>query len=73
MVSGKRWGGTWFLKYAGAHIPHFRNSVEKLAGLNWTTFFTHNLLPVTLGNIVGGALLVAGVYWFVYRVRPAQP
>lgn len=47
-------------------------SAEKLAGLNWTTFFTHNLLPVTLGNIVGGALLVAGMYWFVYRVRPSQ-
>jgi len=27
---------------------------------------THNLIPVTLGNIVGGTLLVAGVYWFAY-------
>ena len=25
-----------------------------------------NLIPVTLGNIVGGTLLVAGVYWFIY-------
>ena len=25
-----------------------------------------NLVPVTLGNIVGGTLLAAGVYWFVY-------
>ncbi len=25
-----------------------------------------NLVPVTLGNIVGGAGLVGGVYWFVY-------
>jgi formate transporter len=24
-------------------------------------------LPVTIGNIVGGALLVGLVYWFVYR------
>jgi formate/nitrite transporter len=29
----------------------------------------HNLIPVTLGNIVGGTLLVAGVYWFAY-LRP---
>jgi len=29
----------------------------------------HNLVPVTLGNIVGGTLLVAGVYWFAY-LRP---
>jgi formate/nitrite transporter FocA (FNT family) len=28
-----------------------------------------NLVPVTLGNIVGGTLLVAGVYWFAY-LRP---
>ncbi len=31
--------------------------------------FAHNLVPVTLGNIVGGTLLVAGIYWFVY-LRP---
>ncbi|KPK65255.1 MAG: formate transporter FocA [Gemmatimonas sp. SG8_38_2] len=28
--------------------------------------FVSNLVPVTLGNIVGGTLLVAGIYWFVY-------
>lgn len=44
---------------------------EQLAGLNWGTFVTHNLLPVTLGNIVGGALFVAGGYWFAYRPRRA--
>lgn len=37
-----------------------------LANLNWGTFITNNLVPVTLGNIVGGAFFVAGVYWFVY-------
>jgi formate/nitrite transporter len=31
-----------------------------------------NLLPVTLGNVVGGAGLVGGVYWFIYlRRRPS--
>jgi len=28
-----------------------------------------NLVPVTLGNIVGGGLLVGGVYWFAYLRR----
>jgi len=28
--------------------------------------FAANLVPVTLGNIVGGTLLVAGAYWFIY-------
>ena len=26
-----------------------------------------NIIPVTLGNILGGALLVAFVYWVIYR------
>jgi len=41
-------------------------SAEKLDGLNWGTFIFKNLLPVTLGNIVGGALLVGAVYWLCY-------
>ena len=28
--------------------------------------FIHNLLPVTLGNIAGGGILVGLVYWFIY-------
>lgn len=28
--------------------------------------FMSNLIPVTLGNIIGGVVMVAGVYWFVY-------
>jgi len=39
---------------------------EKLEHLNWGTFALNNLLPVTLGNIIGGGLFVGGVYWFVY-------
>jgi formate/nitrite transporter FocA (FNT family) len=31
-----------------------------------------NLLPVTIGNIIGGAGMVGAVYWFVYR-RDAAP
>lgn len=41
-------------------------TAEKLAHLNWSTFITKNLVPVTIGNIVGGVILVAGVYWFTY-------
>jgi formate/nitrite transporter len=33
--------------------------------LTWGNFFT-NLFPVTLGNIIGGSLMVGVVYWFVY-------
>ncbi|MGB7948773.1 MAG: formate/nitrite transporter family protein [Candidatus Binatia bacterium] len=31
-----------------------------------------NLLPVTLGNIVGGGVMVALVYYFVYRRQPGE-
>jgi len=37
--------------------------------LTWGGFLARNLLPVTLGNVIGGAALVGGVYWFVY-LRP---
>ena len=41
--------------------------------LTWGDFIVRNLLPVTLGNVIGGALLVGGVYWFVYlRPRPGE-
>lgn len=39
---------------------------SKLDALNWGSFFTKNLIPVTLGNIVGGVLFVGAIYWFVY-------
>ncbi len=41
-------------------------SSETLAGLNWQTFIINNLIPVTLGNIVGGGFFVAGLYWYIY-------
>jgi formate transporter len=41
-----------------------------LPNLNWQAFLLNNLLPVTLGNILGGSLLVGLVYWFVYLRRP---
>ncbi len=37
-----------------------------LNSLNLYTFFMKNLLPVTLGNIFSGAVLVGGIYWFLY-------
>ena len=42
-------------------------SKSAIDSLNWCSMFTKNLLPVTLGNILGGAGLVGCVYWFVYK------
>lgn len=41
-------------------------SASDFPSLDLRGFLIGNLLPVTLGNIVGGALLVGAVYWFVY-------
>ena len=44
--------------------------VPKLEMLTWKAFFINNLIPVTIGNIIGGAVLVAAVYWVVFlRVK----
>lgn len=34
--------------------------------LNISEFITNNLIPVTIGNVIGGAVLVGMVYWFVF-------
>jgi formate/nitrite transporter len=36
------------------------------SNLTWYGFFVRNLIPVTLGNIVGGAGFVATLYWLAY-------
>jgi formate/nitrite transporter len=41
--------------------------------LNWLAFFWRNLLPVTIGNIIGGAVFVGMSYWSAYlRPSPAK-
>jgi formate/nitrite transporter FocA (FNT family) len=32
------------------------------SALTWTNFFIGNLLPVTIGNIIGGSIIVAAVF-----------
>lgn len=34
--------------------------------INWGRYFYKNLIPVTLGNICGGAILVGLGYWYIY-------
>ena len=43
-----------------------------LSGLTVQSFLLDNLLPVTIGNILGGAVMVGAVYWLVY-LRPKRP
>jgi formate/nitrite transporter len=51
----------WLLVQTGHAPPNFDASSITIAGI------IHNLIAVTLGNIVGGAGLVGFVYWAIYR------
>jgi len=55
-----------FLKSNPKVLEAAGKTLADLANLNWGTLFTVNLIPVTLGNIVGGAIFVGAVYWYVY-------
>ncbi|MCR3883095.1 formate/nitrite transporter family protein [Methanotrichaceae archaeon M04Ac] len=69
--------GIWFPIMAFVAIG-FEHSIANMffipsgimygASVTWTEFFVVNLIPVTLGNIVGGALFVGGIYWYVYSL-----
>lgn len=62
----KEWGDPAFfqaIQRTAADFPH----------LTWRNFLIANLLPVTLGNIIGGAVMVGLVYWFIYLRRPVTP
>ena len=42
-------------------------SAEALDSLTWGSFAIHNLIPVTLGNIIGGGIFVGMAYWYAYK------
>jgi len=42
------------------------SSPEMYGNLTWNNFLVNNIIPVTIGNIIGGAVMVGLVYWFVY-------
>jgi formate transporter len=56
-------------------VSSFWEAIGKTAAdfgnLTWSAFFLKNLLPVTIGNIIGGAGFVGLVYWFIY-LRPTK-
>jgi formate transporter len=48
-------------------------TAESFPHLTWGNFFIANLLPVTIGNIIGGAIMVGLIYWFVYLRKTTVP
>jgi formate/nitrite transporter len=56
----KEWAPESF--WAGAQV-----APAQYRDLTWSGFLVDNLIPVTIGNIIGGSVLVGLVYWYVYR------
>jgi formate transporter len=64
-----------FIKNLGT--PAFFDAIQKTPAnfphLTWGNFFLANLLPVTIGNIIGGAVMVGVVYWYIYLEKVSKP
>lgn len=54
----KNWAGGSFWTAIG-------KTPEAYSDLSWQSTIG-NLVPVTLGNVIGGGVLVGAVYWFIY-------
>lgn len=54
--------------YAAKATELYGITAEQLSGLNFGTMFS-NLLPVTIGNIIGGMVFVGLLYWYLYRKK----
>jgi formate/nitrite transporter len=57
-----------FLK-GDAAVVNAAGLAGMMGSFTWSGFLIGNLVPVTLGNIVGGAFFVGGFYYFAYLRR----
>jgi formate/nitrite transporter len=60
--------GIFLHQWAGIAAP----AAFDPGSLSWVSFLWKNLLPVTIGNIIGGAVFVGMSYWGAY-LRPEKP
>ena len=69
-----------FMVPTGILIQHFASpefwiaigqDPSTFADLSTSNFIFHNLIPVTIGNIIGGGVIVGLMHWMIY-LRPTQ-
>ena len=57
--------------YVAAYAAAYgENSNVAMTALSWGNMITKNLIPSTLGNIIGGTFLVGMAYWFLFVRDP---
>ena len=54
-------------KYVEKAISEYGITTEQLSKLNWGSFFIMNEFPVTLGNIVGGSIVMGIMVYLVHK------
>lgn len=42
------------------------------ADITWSSFIVDNLVPATIGNLIGGSVLVGMVYWYLFLKKRAE-
>lgn len=52
--------------YADSAMKIYGLTENQINAISWKNFFVTNLIPVTIGNIVGGVVFVVLIYWLVY-------
>ena len=58
-----------FAKTVPAYAEAATAAGVDLGKVTWGGMFGSNLLPVTIGNIIGGGICVGVVYWYIYLKR----
>ena len=54
-------------EHSVANMYYLTAGVLAGADLSAADIVLRNLLPVTIGNIIGGAVILGGGYWYIYR------
>ena len=60
-----------FAKNVPAYVEAAQSAGVALENLTWGNYFVGNLIPVTLGNLVGG-VCVGALFWFAYLKGAAR-
>lgn len=61
--------GGLFAKSNPMFLEAAHKTVADASVINIHNIFINNLLPVTIGNIIGGAVFVAGIYFFLFETK----
>lgn len=57
----------YFIPPAGIFCTGIDPPTKAVDTVNWVAMWTNNIIPVTLGNIVGGLFFVGVLYWVAFR------